>query len=80
MGMMERGGQVGAGVIDNRRKKEVQAQVRQHIEAGSAIFSDELKSYDGLESEPFHLFRCIDEQAYRFNDRKMTGAARFDLQ
>jgi ISXO2 transposase-like protein len=29
--------------------------------------------------EPFHLFRYIDEQAYRFNNRKMTDAERFDM-
>jgi hypothetical protein len=28
--------------------------------------------------EPFHLFRYLDEQAYRFNSRKMTDADRFD--
>ena len=27
--------------------------------------------------EPFHLFRYLDEQAYRFNSRKMTDAKRF---
>ncbi len=27
--------------------------------------------------EPFHLFRYLDEQAYRFNSRKMSDAARF---
>lgn len=27
--------------------------------------------------EPFHLFRYLDEQAYRFNSRKQTDAARF---
>jgi len=29
--------------------------------------------------EPFHLFRYIDEQAYRYNNRKMTDAERFDI-
>jgi transposase-like protein len=29
--------------------------------------------------EPFHLFRYIDEQTYRFNNRKLTGAERFAL-
>jgi transposase-like protein len=29
--------------------------------------------------EPFHLFRYLDEQAFRFNNRKMTDAARFVL-
>jgi hypothetical protein len=91
------------------------------IEAGSAIFSDALKSYDGLENdyqhavidhaveyvngnvhtntmenfwsllkrglhgtyisvEPFHLFRYIDEQAFRYNTRKeMNDSERFAL-
>ncbi len=29
--------------------------------------------------EPFHLFRYLDEQAYRFNNRNMTDAERFDI-
>jgi transposase-like protein len=29
--------------------------------------------------EPFHLFRYLDEQAFRFNKRKLTDAARFVL-
>jgi transposase-like protein len=29
--------------------------------------------------EPFHLFRYLDEQAFRFNTRKMTDAARFAI-
>ena len=27
--------------------------------------------------EPFHLFRYLDEQCFRFNNRKMTDAQRF---
>ena len=27
--------------------------------------------------EPFHLFRYLDEQAFRFNTRKLTDTARF---
>jgi transposase-like protein len=120
MGMLERGGNVRAMVVNSRKRKELQKQVREHIEAGSAIFSDELKSYEGLSAdyqhavinhaveyvngnvhtngmenfwsllkrglhgtyvsvEPFHLFRYIDEQASRFNNRKMDDAARFDI-
>ena len=48
LGMVERGGNVRAMVVDNRRKPELQKQVREHVEAGAAIFSDELKSYEGL--------------------------------
>jgi transposase-like protein len=29
--------------------------------------------------EPFHLFRYLDEQAFRFNNRKLTDAERFTL-
>ena len=29
--------------------------------------------------EPFHLFRYMDEQAFRFNNRRMTDAERFDI-
>jgi hypothetical protein len=29
--------------------------------------------------EPFHLFRYLDEQAFRFNERALTDAERFDL-
>src|ERR1022692_4296962 len=54
MGMMERGGNVRAFVVGNRRKKELQKNVREHVEAGAAIFSDELKSYNGLESDYQH--------------------------
>jgi transposase-like protein len=120
LGMLERGGNVRVMHIENRRKSEIQAQVREHVEAGAAIFTDELRSYDGLEDsfrhqvinhaveyangnvhtngmenfwslvkrqlhgtyisvEPFHLFRYIDEQAFRFNNRKMTDAERFDI-
>jgi hypothetical protein len=119
-GIMERGGNVRAFVVDDRKKKTVQANVREHVEAGAAIFSDELKSYNGLETdyqhavinhaveyvngnvhtnsmenfwsllkrglhgtyisvEPFHLFRYVDEQAFRFNNRQgMNDADRFD--
>ena len=117
-GMVERGGKVIARHVDTRKKKDLQPLIRERIEAGSAIFSDELKSYDVLEGdyqhaiinhaveyvngnvhtntmenfwsllkrglhgtyisvEPFHLFRYIDEQAFRYNTRKLTDAERF---
>lgn len=118
IGMVERGGRVRAGVVETRKKAELQKYVRETVEAGSAIFSDELKSYEGLDEyhhavinhaieyvngnthtntienfwsllkrglhgtyvsvEPFHLFRYIDEQAFRYNNRKdMNDGDRF---
>ncbi len=32
-----------------------------------------------MSAEPFHLFRCLDEQAYRLNQRHLTDAERFDI-
>jgi len=111
MGFLQRGGKVCAEVIGTRKKRELQAEVRKHVAAGSALYSDALQSYDGLEAEyahkvidhaviyvdglvhtnglenfwsllkrglkgtyvsvePFHLFRYLDEQSFRYNERK----------
>ena len=118
MGILERGGKVRTAVIPNRKKHALQTEVRKHVEAGSALYTDALLSYEGLASdyahqvidhavqyvdgkvhtnglenfwsllkrsisgtyisvEPFHLFRYLDEQAYRFNNRKLTDGERF---
>ena len=117
MGILERGGKVRTVVVDDRKKKSLQAEVHKHVEAGSALYSDALRSYDGLAGkyahqvidhavsyvdgqvhtntlenfwcllkrgisgtyvsvEPFQLFRYLDEQAYRYNNRK--DASDFD--
>jgi hypothetical protein len=39
MEVMECGGKVRAMVVEGRRKKELQAAVREHVEAGSAAMS-----------------------------------------
>jgi len=121
MGIVERGGKVRTVVVENRKKKALQAEVRKHVEAGSALYTDALLSYNGLEREyahqvidhavayvdgkvhtntlenfwsllkrgisgtyvsvePFHLFRYLDEQSFRYNNRKeMTDQDRFTL-
>ncbi len=120
MGILERGGKVRTAVVSGRKKKALQAEVRKHVEAGSALYTDALKSYDGLTEfehqvidhavqyvdgkihtnglenfwsllkrgingtyvsvEPFHLFRYLDEQAFRYNNRKnMNDSDRFSL-
>jgi transposase-like protein len=114
LGMVER----GTFAVPNRRKHELHGKIRQHVKAGSALFSDALQSYNGLDGEyqhavvdhaveyvrgnvhtntmenlwslvkrqlhgtyisvePFHLFRYLDEQSFRYNDRKLTDAERF---
>jgi transposase-like protein len=113
MGILERGGEVRTKVVDNTKKKTLQAEIREHVLAGSALFTEALKSYEGLNEfqhevvdhaveyvrgevhtnglenfwslvkrglngayisvEPFHLFRYLDEQAIRYNNRRMSG-------
>lgn len=119
--VLERGGKVRAKVVGTRKKRDLQALVRDNVEPGSALYSDALKSYDGLAGEyehqvinhaveyvrenvhtngmenfwsllkrglsgtyvsvePYHLFRYVDEQAFRFNNRQdMNDAERFDV-
>ncbi len=110
MGILERGGQVRTVVVPSRKKAVLQGEVRKHVEAGSALYTDFLLSYEGLASdyahqvvdhaveyvngrvhtnglenfwsllkrgisgtyisvEPFHLFRYLDEQTFRYNNR-----------
>lgn len=51
MGIWGRGGKIRLKVVPNRRKKALQAEVTGHVATGSALYSDALKSYDGLEQE-----------------------------
>jgi transposase-like protein len=54
MGILERGGKVRTAVIPNRKKKAIQAEVRKHVQAGSALYTDFLLSYEGLGSDFAH--------------------------
>jgi transposase-like protein len=110
MGMLERGGKVRAQVIPDRKQETLQPIVKEHVQAGAAVFTDELWGYQGLASEyqhqiidhavkyvdgkihtngmenfwsllkrglggtyvsvePFHLFRYLDEQVFRYDNR-----------
>ena len=48
MGILERGGKVRTQVVGDRRKRTLQAEVHKHVEAGSALYTDALLSYEGL--------------------------------
>jgi hypothetical protein len=54
VGVLQRGGKVRATVTDGRRKKPPQAHVREHVEPGAEVFTDALKSYEGLNPEYVH--------------------------
>ena len=48
LGILERGGKVVTKVIQNTNKKTLQKEIREKVVVGSAIFTDSLKSYEGL--------------------------------
>ncbi len=126
IGILERGGEVRAKLVPTRRKRELQAEIRDNVEPGTNVYTDALLSYDGLRFqgyahrmidhaeryvegrvhtnglenfwsllkrgingtyvsvEPFHLFRYLDEQSWRYNSRAtktnpMTDGDRFNL-
>src|SRR5882757_8268130 len=54
MGMLERGGEVRASVVGNRKKHLLQTTIRAHVKAGSAIYTDALMSYMGLNQDFQH--------------------------
>ena len=123
MGLLERHGPDGHStvrtkVVQNVRRHQLAPEVRKHVEPGTELYTDSLKSYSGLKAdyvhnviehaeeyvrgevhtnglenfwsllkrsitgtyisiEPFHLFRYLDEQAFRFNNREMSDGQRF---
>lgn len=121
IGILKRGGKVHTAVVPDRKKQTLQSEVKKHVEAGAALYTDSLLSYNGLEGdyahqvinhavkyvegnihtngmenywsllkrglsgtyisvEPFHLFRYLDEQTFRYNNRKdMNDSERFSL-
>jgi len=125
MGMLVRGGQARATVIPDRKHNITEKIVRELVEPGTEVHTDEFQGYynlkdgyvhkvinhlegyvkdnvhtNGIENfwsllkrglngtyvavEPFHLFRYVDEQAFRYNNRAtkdnpLNDADRFQL-
>ena len=121
LGFVERGGDVRATVIPNRKRNTLHGLVKANVSAGSALYSDALKGYQGLDGEffhqvvdhaveyvrgnvhtntlenfwsllkrgikgtyisvePFHLFRYLDEQSFRYNYREdLDDSGRFEV-
>src|ERR1017187_231719 len=55
MGLLERHGKARVKVLPTRRKKDIQAEVRKNVEPGANIYTDALKSYEGMD-EYIHEF------------------------
>jgi transposase-like protein len=118
MGLLERDGEVRTMVVGGTKRRHLHGEVTKHVETGSTVYTDALRSYNNLDQEyvhhvinhaetyvqghihtngienfwsllkrsikgtyvsvePFHLFRYLDEQSFRFNTRKGTDADRF---
>jgi hypothetical protein len=52
MGILERDGKIRLAVVPNRRKKVLHEAVKNHVAAGTALYTDALLSYDGLANGP----------------------------
>jgi len=119
MGLLDRNTkEVRAMHVPDTKRETLHGKVRDHVAAGSDVFTDELVGYLGLDREyvhnvinhaesyvkgnihtngienfwsllkrglkgtyvsvePFHLFRYLDEQAFRYNNRKTDDGNRF---
>jgi transposase-like protein len=118
MGLLERHGEVRTMVVPNTKRKSLRRAINTHVETGSIVYSDALRSYNDLNNdyihsvinhaekyvdgqihtngienfwsllkrsingtyvsvEPFHLFRYLDEQTFRFNSRHANDGERF---
>jgi transposase-like protein len=118
MGLLERHGEIRTVVVPNTKRRSLHGEVTKHVEAGSCVYSDALRSYNQLDEEyvhhvinhaveyvrgnvhtngienywslfkrmirgtyvsvePFHLFRYLDEENFRFNKRKGNDFDRF---
>jgi transposase-like protein len=69
-GILERGGEVRAMVVPTRRRHIVEGEIRRHVKAHSAIYSDNLASYDMLKHRDFkhevvdHAERYVDGRVH----------------
>lgn len=69
MGILESGGKVRTVVVANRKRHALQSEVRKHVEAGSALYTDALLSYKGLAGDYAHAvvdhaIEYVDERAH----------------
>ena len=71
MGILERGGKIRTTVVPNRKKHALQSEVRKYVEAGAALYSDALKSYEGLATEYAH--KVIDHAVKYVDGRVHTN-------
>jgi transposase-like protein len=67
-GILERGGQVRTVAIADRQKETVQPIIRRHVQAGTALYTDAMLGYRGLEAEYAHK---VVDHAVRYVDGRI---------
>ncbi|HEX8607066.1 MAG TPA: IS1595 family transposase [Pedobacter sp.] len=118
MGMLERKGNVRAKVIESVDRETLHSEIKEQVEEGSNLFTDEWRAYQGLDEayvhdvinhsieyvrdnvhtngienfwsllkrtisgtyvsvEPYHLAKYVEEQVFRYNERKGKDKDRF---
>ena len=118
MGLLERKGNVRAKVIESTDRRTLHGEIKENVETGANLFTDEWRGYNGLADEyvhevvnhsieyvrdnvstngienfwsllkrtirgtyvsvePYHLPKYLDEQVFRFNERKDNDKGRF---
>jgi transposase-like protein len=53
-GLLERGGNVRAVVVKDQKRETLQSEVRKYVMPGTAVYTDALKSYLGLDADYIH--------------------------
>src|SRR5258705_6733339 len=54
MGLLERHGEVRTMVIANNKRRSLHSEVNKHVEGGSMVYSDALRSYNRLGEDYIH--------------------------
>jgi transposase-like protein len=68
--VLQRGGEMRAVVVSDTRRATLQAGIRENVEKGSAVYSDALRSYSGLDEEYVHE---VVDHAEKYVDGQVHG-------
>ena len=66
MGLYQRGGPVQTVVIPDRERPTLHRQIKSSVAPGSKLFTDDLRSYNGL--KPFYHHRTVNHTDYAYVD------------
>lgn len=70
VGIRQRDGEIRAAVVENTTKKTLHGQIREHVEPGSAVYTDTYPPYKGLEG---YSHETVDHAECYVDDRVHTN-------